>query len=113
MGISDIIPIPVKVDAELEKWSIFGRPALEIWFTTTEKIHQIIDMGPIKNIFNWSRKNSLYFLFKQWDAAGVEMAPFGSAPYDCTRFGSPEKLTAPNGCDDHLRLHHKKVPACY
>ena len=50
MGISDVIPVPVVVDKEIEKWTIFGQPVTEVWFTTTEKIHQIIDMGPIKNL---------------------------------------------------------------
>lgn len=56
MGISDIIPVPAAIDEEIEKWTIFGQPVAEVWFTTTEKIHQIIEMGPIKNIFNWGQK---------------------------------------------------------
>jgi len=64
LGISDVIPLPVAVDKELEKWTIWGRPLTDVWFTTTEKIHEIIDMGPIKNVLNWGRKNSLWFLMQ-------------------------------------------------
>jgi len=87
LGISDVIPIPVCVDEEIEKWSIFGQPVADVWFTTTEKIHQIIEMGPIKNIFNWGRKNSVYFLMQPMGCCGVEMFVFGAAPYDSDRFG--------------------------
>jgi len=87
LGISDVIPIPVAVDEELEKWTIFGQPVADVWFTTTEKIHQIIEMGPIKNIFNWGRKNSVYFLMQPMGCCGVEMFVFGAAPYDSDRFG--------------------------
>ncbi|NPV62536.1 MAG: NADH-quinone oxidoreductase subunit NuoB [Methanotrichaceae archaeon] len=87
MGISDVIPVPVAIDEELEKWTIFGQPVADVWFTTTEKIHQIIEMGPIKNIFNWGRKNSVYFLMQPMGCCGVEMFVFGAAPYDSDRFG--------------------------
>lgn len=87
MGISDVIPVPAAVDEELEKWTIFGQPVADVWFTTTEKIHQIIEMGPIKNIFNWGRKNSVYFLMQPMGCCGVEMFVFGAAPYDSDRFG--------------------------
>ncbi len=87
MGISDVIPVPVAIDEEIEKWTIFGQPVAEVWFTTTEKIHQIIEMGPIKNIFNWGRKNSVYFLMQPMGCCGVEMFVFGAAPYDSDRFG--------------------------
>ena len=87
MGISDVIPVPVAIDKEIEKWTIFGQPVAEVWFTTTEKIHQIIEMGPIKNIFNWGRKNSVYFLMQPMGCCGVEMFVFGAAPYDSDRFG--------------------------
>jgi F420H2 dehydrogenase subunit B len=98
LGISDVIPVPVAIDEEIEKWTIFGQPVAEVWFTTTEKIHQIIQMGPIKNIFNWGRKNSVYFLMQPMGCCGVEMFVFGAAPYD--------------RCDDHLRLLDPQVPAC-
>ncbi|VVB71848.1 Uncharacterised protein [uncultured archaeon] len=39
MGISDVIPVPAKIDEEMENWSIFGQPMADVWFTTTEKIH--------------------------------------------------------------------------
>ncbi|MFB3764434.1 MAG: NADH-quinone oxidoreductase subunit B [Methanotrichaceae archaeon] len=87
MGISDVIPVPAAIDEELEKWTIFGQPVADVWFTTTEKIHQIIEMGPIKNIFNWGRKNSVYFLMQPMGCCGVEMFVFGAAPYDSDRFG--------------------------
>jgi NADH-quinone oxidoreductase B subunit len=87
LGISDVIPVPVAIDEELEKWTIFGQPVADVWFTTTEKIHQIIEMGPIKNIFNWGRKNSVYFLMQPMGCCGVEMFVFGAAPYDSDRFG--------------------------
>ncbi|HSD58412.1 MAG TPA: dehydrogenase, partial [Methanotrichaceae archaeon] len=87
MGISDVIPVPAAIDEEIEKWTIFGQPVAEVWFTTTEKIHQIIDMGPIKNVFNWGRKNSVYFLMQPMGCCGVEMFVFGAAPYDSDRFG--------------------------
>jgi NADH-quinone oxidoreductase B subunit len=87
LGISDVIPVPVAIDEEIEKWTIFGQPVAEVWFTTTEKIHQIIEMGPIKNIFNWGRKNSVYFLMQPMGCCGVEMFVFGAAPYDSDRFG--------------------------
>ncbi len=87
MGISDVIPIPVAIDEELEKWTIWGRPLTDVWFTTTEKIHEIIDMGPIKNVLNWGRKNSLWFLMQPMGCCGVEMLVFGCPPYDCDRFG--------------------------
>ncbi len=87
MGISDVIPVPAAIDEELEKWTIFGQPVADVWFTTTEKIHQIIEMGPIKNVFNWGRKNSVYFLMQPMGCCGVEMFVFGAAPYDSDRFG--------------------------
>ncbi len=87
MGISDVIPVPAAIDDEIEKWTIFGQPVADVWFTTTEKIHQIIEMGPIKNIFNWGRKNSVYFLMQPMGCCGVEMFVFGAAPYDSDRFG--------------------------
>jgi len=87
LGISDVIPVPAAIDEELEKWTIFGQPVADVWFTTTEKIHQIIEMGPIKNIFNWGRKNSVYFLMQPMGCCGVEMFVFGAAPYDSDRFG--------------------------
>jgi NADH-quinone oxidoreductase B subunit len=87
LGISDVIPVPVAIDEEIEKWTIFGQPVAEVWFTTTEKIHQIIEMGPIKNVFNWGRKNSVYFLMQPMGCCGVEMFVFGAAPYDSDRFG--------------------------
>jgi NADH-quinone oxidoreductase B subunit len=87
LGISDVIPVPAAIDEEIEKWTIFGQPVAEVWFTTTEKIHQIIEMGPIKNVFNWGRKNSVYFLMQPMGCCGVEMFVFGAAPYDSDRFG--------------------------
>jgi len=87
LGISDVIPVPAAIDEELEKWTIFGQPVADVWFTTTEKIHQIIEMGPIKNVFNWGRKNSVYFLMQPMGCCGVEMFVFGAAPYDSDRFG--------------------------
>ena len=93
MGISDVIPVPVKVDEEMENWSIFGQPIAEVWFTTTEKIHQIIEMGPIKNIFNWGRKNSIFLFQQPMGCCGVEFFVFGASPYDCERFGLPPKLS--------------------
>ncbi|VVB71849.1 F(420)H(2) dehydrogenase subunit B [uncultured archaeon] len=44
-------------------------------------------MGPIKNIFNWGRKNSIYPLAQPIGCCGVEMLVFCLAPYDCDRFG--------------------------
>lgn len=111
MGISDVIPVPVCIDEEIEKWTIFGQPVTEVWFTTTEKIHEIIQMGPIKNIFNWGRKNSIYFLMQPMGCCGVEMFVFGAAPYDSDRFGCIPRNTPPDGCDDHLRLLDPEVPA--
>jgi NADH-quinone oxidoreductase B subunit len=93
LGISDVIPVPVAVDKELEKWTIWGRPMTEVWFTTTERIHQIIDMGPIKNILNWGRKNSLWFLVQPMGCCGVEMLLFGVSHYDCDRFGTIPRAT--------------------
>ena len=29
MGISDVIPVPVALDEEIEKWTIFGQPVAE------------------------------------------------------------------------------------
>ncbi len=87
MGISDVIPVPAKVDEGVENWSIFGQPMADVWFTTTEKIHQIIEVGPIKNIFNWGRKNSLYMFVQPMGCCGVEFLVFGASPYDCDRFG--------------------------
>ncbi|OPY52562.1 MAG: F(420)H(2) dehydrogenase subunit B [Methanosaeta sp. PtaU1.Bin060] len=98
MGISDVIPVPVAVDKEIENWTIFGQPVVEVWFTTTEKVHEIIEMSPIKNIFNWGRKNSVYFLMQPMGCCGVEMFVFGAAPYDCTRFGCMPRNT-PRQCD--------------
>ncbi len=87
MGISDVIPVPVALDDEIEKWTIWGRPIADVWFTTTENIHRIIEMGPIKNVINWGRKNSVYFLMQPMGCCGVEMFVFGAAPYDSDRFG--------------------------
>ena len=56
MGISDVIPVPVAIDEEIEKWTIFGQPVAEVWFTTTEKIHEIIEMGPIKEYLQLGQK---------------------------------------------------------
>jgi NADH-quinone oxidoreductase subunit B len=93
MSISDVIPVPAAIDEEIEKWTIFGQPVSEVWFTTTEKIHQIIEMGPIKNIFNWGRKNALYMFAQPMGCCGVEFLVFGVAPYDCDRFGFIPRYT--------------------
>jgi NADH-quinone oxidoreductase subunit B len=93
LGISDIIPVPAKIDEELETWSIFGQPMAEVWFTTVENIHRIIEMGPIENIFNWGRKNSMFMLIQPMGCCGVEMFVFAAAPYDCERFGLPGKCS--------------------
>lgn len=87
MGISDVIPLPSVVDKEVEQWTLWGRPLTNVWFTTTEKIHEIIEMGPIKNVLNWGRKNSLWFLMQPMGCCGVEMLVFGCPHYDCDRFG--------------------------
>ena len=93
MGIGDVLPVPTVVDKEIEKFSIWGQPVADVWFTTTEKIHQIIEMGPIKNVLNWGRKNSLWFLMQPMGCCGVEMLVFGASHYDCDRFGIIPRAT--------------------
>jgi len=58
LGISDVIPVPVCIDEEIEKWTIFGQPVVEAWLQLRRRPSDHRD-GTNKEHFNWGRKNSV------------------------------------------------------
>ena len=70
-----------------------GQPVTEVWFTTTEKIHEIIRWGHQEYL--QLGENSIYFLMQPMVV--VAWRCHWAAPYDNDRSGHPRN-TPPDGC---------------
>lgn len=56
--------------------------------TTTSAIHEYIKQSPLQGLFNWGRKNSLWFMTQPMGCCGIEIICTAGGPhYDSDRFG--------------------------
>ena len=65
----------------------------QVFLTTSKAIQEFIKKSCIKDVLDWGRRNSLWFLSQPMGCCGIEMIAFGCPHYDCDRFGIIPRAT--------------------
>ncbi|MHC1625606.1 MAG: NADH-quinone oxidoreductase subunit B [Methermicoccaceae archaeon] len=65
----------------------------QLYITTSKAIQEYLKKSKAKELLNWGRRNSLWFLSEPMGCCGIEMMAFGCPHYDCDRFGIIPRAT--------------------